>query len=298
VSRHDGDTWDLAFSVGATATAVAAGRALASRGADAPIDDPYAQTLVEAVGIPHFLSVARGEIASVGDELFDTEQMVEHIVVRTRFFDDALLEAAADGVRQVVILASGLDTRAYRLAWPAGTTVFEIDQPSVIEFKTRVLAEAGVTPSATRVPIGVDLREDWPKALHDNGFDPEAPAAWIAEGLLIYLPPEAQDRLLDSITALSAPGSRLATEHMDPAALTGDWAKRLTERGRRQGSDIDLSALFYTGPRTAAGDHLRAADWQVAVLPNAQTYAANGFDPPTDDLIAMVGDSGYLTARR
>jgi methyltransferase (TIGR00027 family) len=148
------------------------------------------------------------------------------------------------------------------------------------------------------VPIGIDLREDWPQALRDSGFDAAAPSAWIAEGLLIYLPPDAQDRLLDSISALSTPGSRIATEHMDPAALTGDWAKRLTERGRRYGSDIDLSALFYTGPRTAAGDHLRAAGWQVTVLPNAQTYAANGFDPPTDDLIAMVGDSGYLSARR
>ena len=90
----------------------------------------------------------------------------------------------------------------------------------------------------------------------------------------------------------------LATEHMDPKALSGDWAEELTERSRRHGSDIDLSALFYTGTAQRAGDYLREHGWQVTVLPNAQAYAAHGFDPPTDDLIAMVGDSGYLSAQR
>ncbi|MBI5340786.1 MAG: class I SAM-dependent methyltransferase [Mycolicibacterium rufum] len=268
MSRTEGDTWDLASSVGATATSVAASRALASRGPDPLIDDPYADLLVEAVGVPHFVAVARGETDI-------PEEMREHIAVRTRFFDDVLTEAADAGVRQVVILASGLDTRAYRL-----------------------LADAGVTPTATRVAVGVDLRDDWPKALRDNGFDAKAPTVWIAEGLLIYLPPEAQDRLLDHISALSAPGSVLATEHMDPKALTGEWAKQLSALSRRHGSDIDLSALFCTGPRTAAGDHPRELGWQVQVLPNAQAYAAHGFDPPTDSLIAMVGDSGYLSAHR
>ncbi len=291
MSRADGDTWDLASSVGATATAVAASRAVTSRGPDPLLDDPYAGLLVEAVGVPHFVALARGETDFPDD-------MRAHITVRTHFFDDVLTDATAGGVRQVVILAAGLDTRAYRLPWPAGTTVFELDQPSVIEFKTRVLADAGVTPRAARVAVGVDLRDDWPKALRDNGFDRSAPTAWIAEGLLIYLPPDAQDRLLDHITALSAEGSVLATEHMDPKALSGDWAKELSERSRRHGSDIDLSALFYTGPRTAAGDHLREHGWEVTVLPNAQAYAAHGFDPPTGDLIAMVGDSGYLSAQR
>lgn len=291
MSRTDGDTWDLASSVGATATAVAASRAVTSRGPDPLLDDPYAGLLVEAVGVPHFVALARGETDFPDD-------MRANIAVRTRFFDDVLTDATAAGVRQVVILASGLDTRAYRLPWPAGTTVFELDQPSVIEFKTRVLTEAGVTAAANRVAVGVDLRDDWPTALRDNGFDASAPTAWIAEGLLVYLPPEAQDRLLDHITALSAAGSVLATEHMDPKALTGEWAKELSARSRRHGSDIDLSALFYAGPRTAAGDHLRERGWQVTVLPTDQAYAAHGFDPPADDLIAMVGDSGYLTAQR
>jgi len=113
---------------------------------------------------------------------------------------------------------------------------------------------------------------------------------------LIYLPPDAQDRLLDNITALSAPGSRLATEHMDAKALTGDWAKAMTERARRHGSDINLEELFYNGPRTSAGDHLSAEGWHVHVLTTAAAYEANGFDPPQDHLLAMVGDSGYLSA--
>ncbi|MEH3141689.1 MAG: SAM-dependent methyltransferase [Mycobacterium kyogaense] len=291
MSRTDGDSWDLATSVGATATSVAASRAAASRGPEPLIDDPYAQLLVDAVGMPEFTAMSRGDA-----EALDGAR--EYIAVRTRFFDDALTDAAAAGVRQIVILASGLDTRAYRLAWPAGTTVFELDQPQVVEFKTRVLSDAGVTPSAQRVAIGVDLRDDWPQALRDNGFDATQPSAWIAEGLLIYLPPDAQDRLLDNIGELSAPGSVLATEHMDTGAMTAEWAKEFTERSRRRGSTIDLSELLYVGERTPAGDHLARAGWQISVLANADAYAAHGFTPPTDNLLAMLGDSGYLTARR
>lgn len=296
MARSEGDTWDLASSVGATATSVAASRALASRGPNPLIDDPYAAVLVEAVGLPHFVRVAHGELGDQADPLFGADQMREHIAVRTRFFDDFFATAVRAGVRQAVILASGLDTRAYRLDWPDDTVVFEIDQPAVIDFKTRVLAEAGAELHIDRRTVGIDLREDWPAALREAGFDPSAPTAWIAEGLLIYLPPEAQDRLLDDITALSAPGSSLATEHMDAKALTGDWAKELSERGRRYGSDIDLNALFYNGPRTPAGEHLRAAGWQVTVLANDQAYGANGFERPSDRLAAMVGDSGYLQA--
>ncbi|OAN34557.1 class I SAM-dependent methyltransferase [Mycolicibacterium iranicum] len=297
MARTEGDTWDLASSVGATATSVAATRALASREPDPLIDDPYAAALVEAVGVPHFIKVANGELGDEADPLFGARQMREHIAVRTRFFDDFFTAAGQQGIRQAVILASGLDTRAYRLRWADGSVVFEIDQPAVIEFKTRVLADAGATPAADRRTVGIDLRDDWPKALREAGFDPSRPTSWIAEGLLIYLPPEAQDRLLDNITSLSAPGSTLATEHMDAKALTGDWAKELSDRGRRYGSDIDLSELFYSGPRTSTGDHLRRQGWQVTIRPNAEAYAANGFEPPNDQLAAMVGDSGYLSAR-
>mgnify|MGYP000166723568 CR=1 FL=1 len=296
MTRTDGDSWDLASSVGATATSVAASRALATRAPDPLITDPYADGLVKAVGLDFCNRIADGELDFAADEMLDRQQMCEQIAVRTRFFDDFFTDAVAAGIRQAVILASGLDTRAYRLPWPAGTTVFEIDQPQVLEFKARTLAHLGATPAADLRTVPVDLRDDWPKALSDNGFDASRPTAWIAEGLLIYLPPDAQDRLLDNITALSAPGSRLATEHMDAKALTGDWAKRLTERSRRSGSTIDLTALFYTGERTGARDHLTAAGWQTTVRTTTEAFAANGFAPPPAELVSLSGDSGYLTA--
>ncbi|MDT5250360.1 MAG: hypothetical protein QOJ28_2994, partial [Mycobacterium sp.] len=222
MTRTDNDTWDLASSVGATATAVAASRAAASQGPDPLLDDPYAEPLVRAVGVEHFVKIVDGELTAEDDPVLNRQAMNEQITVRTRFFDDFFTAATSSGIRQAVILASGLDTRAYRLAWPAGTTVFELDQPDVITFKTRTLAELGAEPTAQRRTVAIDLRDDWPKALLDSGFDPKQPTAWIAEGLLVYLPPEAQDRLLDAITELSTPGSRVATEHMDMTSIPAD----------------------------------------------------------------------------
>lgn len=298
--RHENDTWDLASSVGATATAVAAMRAMASQGPDALLHDPWAAPLVRTVGVEPFVTLVDGGLLAeqAADPVFDPQAMREQIAVRTRFFDDVFLNAARDGIRQAVILASGLDTRAYRLPWPDGTSVFEIDQPAVIEFKSRTLAELGARPSAQRHAVAIDLRDDWPAALRTAGFDATAPTAWIAEGLLVYLPPEAQDRLFDAITALSAPGSRLATEHMDLDALPADWADQLSERTRHLGSTIDLAGLFYLGERASARDYLAGHGWEVAVRTTDEAYAANGFTLPADDLLSLGNGSGYLTATR
>ena len=299
--RYDGDTWDLASSVGATATSVAASRALASQGPDALIHDPYADTLVKAVGLESLIRVANGEAAVEDDDpMLNRRRMTEQIAVRTRFFDDVFTNAARDGIRQAVILASGLDTRAYRMSWPAGSVVFELDQPQVIEFKSRVLADQGVTPTAERRAIGIDLRDDWPTALRDNGFDVNAPTAWIAEGLLIYLPPEAQDRLLDNVTALSAPGSRFATEFMAAGmSLPDAWKDRFKKYSAQIGSDIDLPALFYNGDRNAVSDYLGERGWRISTSTTRESYAANGFELPDDDMALQFSDSaGYLTATR
>lgn len=297
MTRTADDSWDLASSVGATATAVAATRATASQGPDALLDDPWAEPLVRAVGMEMFVKVVDGEsLADDDDPLLNRRAMNEQMAVRTRFFDDFFLDAARAGVRQAVILASGLDTRAYRLPWPAGTVVFEIDQPEVIEFKTRTLADLGAEPTAQRRTVAVDLRNDWAKALKEKGFDPTAPTAWSAEGLLVYLPPEAQDRLFDDITALSAPGSRIATEHMDLSSIPDDWAEKLTERTKRLGSEIDLTELFYTGERNSAADYLAKHGWRNTILPTAEAYAANGFQLPDDELATLGGNSGYLTS--
>lgn len=295
MARTEGDTWDLASSVGSTATGVAALRALASKQRDPLIFDPYADPLVKAVGLEHCNRRADGEMHVEGHPMLDNRRACEQIAVRTRFFDDFLSSAGAAGVRQAVILASGLDTRGYRLDWPAGTVVYEIDQPEVIEFKTRTLAALGASPAAELRSIGVDLRDDWAKALQHSGLNPDAPTAWIAEGLLIYLPPEAQDRLFDAIMALSAPGSRIATEHMDFGGSRDAWLQRVSEWSKHVGSDVDILDLFYTGDRSPAGTYLAERGWKIEVLTSTEAYAANGFEYPKD-MAAVAADSGYLTA--
>jgi methyltransferase (TIGR00027 family) len=296
MARTEGDTWDLASSVGATATGVAASRALASKQPNPLINDPFADALVKAVGLEYCNRMADGELESGDDPLFNRQRICEQIAVRTRFFDDFFTSAASAGIRQAVILASGLDTRAYRLPWPPDAVVFEIDQPQVIEFKSGVLADLGATAAADRLTVAIDLRDDWPTALRDSGFDPTRPTAWIAEGLLIYLPPDAQDRLFDNITALSAPGSLLATEHMDIQGSPEELTEKLNERSRRMGSNIDLAELFYWGERSSAGDYLTSKGWGVTILSTREAYAVNGFEFPDDELTALAGDSGYLSA--
>ncbi len=296
--RSDGDTWDPASSVGATATMVAAARAMASQGPDALLDDPLADPLVRAVGLDPFVRIIDGEVDFEDDPLLNRKTRTQQIAVRTRFFDDFFTGATEAGVRQAVILASGLDTRAYRLRWPEGTVVYEIDQPQVIEFKTNTLAGLGAAPTAERRPISIDLRDDWPKALRENGFDVTRPAAWSAEGLLPYLPPEAQDRLFDNITALSAPGSQLATEHVsDPnAAFSGERLQRFTERWQRFGFDENAADLFYQGERNVVIDYLTTHGWQVTAHAARQLYARNGFEFPEDAMLATFGEMSYVAA--
>jgi methyltransferase (TIGR00027 family) len=296
MARTDNDTWDLASSVGATATAVAASRAMASQNPDALLNDPWADPLVRAVGIDTFVKLIDGETGQTDDPLLNRRAMKEQIAVRTRFFDDFFALAAESGIRQAVILASGLDTRAYRLPWPANTKIFEIDQPEVIAFKTRTLTDLGAEPAAERTTVATDLREDWPAALVEAGFDPKLPTAWSAEGLLVYLPPDAQDRLFDNIAGLSAPGSRIATEHMDLRDVPADWADRLTERSRRIGSNINLAELFYSGDRNPAADYLKDHGWHIDIQTTSQIYAANGFELPDDELASFGDGWGYLTA--
>ena len=294
--RSDGDRWDLASSVGATATAVAAQRAMASQGPDALLDDPFAEPLVRAVGLDPFVRMLDGDAGTDAHPGFDRRTMNEQITVRTRYFDDLFLAAGQAGIRQAVILASGLDTRAYRLQWAAGTVVYEIDQPEVIDFKTSTLDGLSAEPTATRRTVAIDLRDDWVAALIAAGFDPNVPTAWIAEGLLIYLPPEAQDRLFDNITALSASGSRLATEQMDMSKLPADWAQQLTDRSRLGGSTIDLASLFYTGERNTAGDYLTTHGWDVTIRTGEEAFEANGFAMPDNELAQLASSAGYLTA--
>ncbi|MFJ4657325.1 class I SAM-dependent methyltransferase [Nocardia sp. NPDC088792] len=293
-SRCDGDAWDPASGVGATATMAAAVRAMASRGDGRLIDDRFAEPLVRAVGIEFLSRLASGEAGDTVEEVW-----VDIAVVRTKFYDEFFLGAANSGIGQVVILGSGLDSRAYRLLWPAGTVVYEVDQPQVVEFKTRILGELGAVPTADRRVAGVDLRDDWPDALRAAGFDPGRPTAWSAEGLLGYLPPEAQDGLLDTITELSAPGSRVATESK-PNPRPGDedstkeGLQRISERWSGHGYAPDMARLRYFGARNEAGPYLAERGWALDGVSIRDLFAANGFSSLKDDEMRM-GDLRYVS---
>jgi methyltransferase (TIGR00027 family) len=307
MARTDDDTWDLSNSVGATATGVAVGRALASRGPNPLITDPFAEPLVRAVGVNFFTRIASGELdpAHVDDNGdFGMQRMGAMMGVRTRFFDEFFLAAANDGIRQAVILASGLDARAYRLPWPAGTTVFEIDQAQVIEFKTETLAELGATPTADRRAVPVDLRHDWPAELRAAGYDPSKPTAWSAEGLLPFLPPEAQDRLLDNITALSPAGSQLATENVqgagDAVQTMADRMREVTDQWRDHGFDIEMTDLWYAGDRNDVVDYLDGRGWTTSATGVAELAGAYGLLLPADtaDRAVTLASLQYVTAIR
>jgi methyltransferase (TIGR00027 family) len=287
MTRTDQDSWDLASSVGATATMVAAARALASNEASPIINDPYAAPLVRAVGLDFFRRLVDGEVA-LSDASDDGERHLQletdSIAVRTRFFDDFFLNAARDGIRQSVILAAGLDARAYRLAWPSDSVVYEVDQPQVIEFKSTTMSGLGAAPAAERRTVSIDLREDWPTALRSNGFDVTQPTAWSAEGLLMYLPPEAQDRLFDNITALSAKGSKLSTEyHGESDTTMTERAKQFNQRWAKIGCDIDLSGLFFDGERSNVVDYLTSRGWQVSARPRRELFTDYGRTFPDDE---------------
>lgn len=300
MARSDDDSWDLASSVGATATLVAAGRALASRQPDALIDDPYAEALVRAVGIEFFTKLLDGVITVDGaDDGGAARLMTDVMAVRTRFFDDFFAAASQAGLRQAVILAAGLDSRAYRLPWPDGTVVYEIDQPRVVEAKSVTMAGIGATPTCDRRTVAADLRDEWPEALRSTGFDPTRPTAWIAEGLLVYLPPEAQDRLFDDVTALSAPGSRLATEyHPDGGSSLADRADAINGAWRQHGFEVDLGGLFYDGDRTPVADYLTGHGWQVDARTRAEMCARYGRADVVAGLLAPMRDSLSITATK
>jgi methyltransferase (TIGR00027 family) len=275
--RTDNDTWDIASSVGATAVMVAAARAAETTRPDPLIEDPFAGILVAGAGAGSWQYIAdEAFVARMAEYDPEIGVLFEHMknyqAVRTHFFD-AFFSAAVDaGIRQIVILASGLDSRAYRLPWPTGTTVYEIDQPLVLEYKTSTLAEHGAQPTAERREVPIDLRQDWPVALTAAGFDPARPAAWLAEGLLMYLPADAQDRLFAQITELSAPGSRIAAESMGVHAE--DRRERMRERFASIAAQVDIEPMDITELTYEDPDRANVAQWLSAHGWTAQEVAS------------------------
>jgi len=303
MGRTNNDSWDLVTSVGATATMVASGRARASRAENALIEDRFAEPLVRAVGIDFFTRWAIGELDSVDIDVpgapWGMQRMTDIQAARTRYIDAFFADAVfseAPGIRQVVILASGLDARGYRLAWPAGMTVFEIDQPQVIEFKTATMAELGAEPTADVRAVPIDLRHDWPSALREAGFDTERPAAWAAEGLLGFLPADAQDRLLDSITALSADGSRLVAEVFLNSSANQQALNAAIHKWREHGLDVELDNPGFPGERNDVATYLEDRGWRPVRTQLNELLADNGLPLQSGDADAPFGKNYYCTA--
>ncbi|OBG12040.1 SAM-dependent methyltransferase [Mycolicibacterium celeriflavum] len=291
--RTDDDTWDITTSVGSTALFVAAARALEAQKPDPVAVDEFAEVFCRAVG---------GEWADLLDGRAPEHPLMTEFgadfvnfqAVRTRYFDDYFRAAAAAGVRQIVLLAAGLDSRGYRLDWPDGTVLFELDQPQVLEFKRQALA--GHRPRAERREIAVDLRNDWPQALRDHGFDPAKPSAWIAEGLLIYLPAAAQRQLFTGIDAMAAAGSHAAVEEAAPMDAAAFEAKKAEEQAA--GGDDTFFNLVYNEQREPAADWFGARGWRAETTPLPDWLRTNGRPVPADDSEAatMVGTISLVSA--
>jgi methyltransferase (TIGR00027 family) len=293
--RSDDDQWDIVSGVGYTALLVAGWRAVHAASPQPLVRDEFAQYFIKASQDPYLAGV----LANPGNSEDETA-FPRLYGVQTRFFDDFFAAAGDAGIRQAVIVAAGLDSRAYRLEWTNGTTVFEIDQPKVLEFKARVLGERGATPNARRTELSADLRTDWPTPLKGAGFDPQSPSAWSVEGLLPYLTDDAQTALFSRITELSAPGSRVALgalgsrlDHDQLAAL------ETSHPGVNMSGDVDFSALTYE-PKTDPAEWLAAHGWAVEPVRNTlELQAGYGLTPPEVDVkIDAFMHSQYITASR
>lgn len=291
VARTENDSWEITESVGATALGVAAARAAETRGENPLISDPFAQVFLDAAGDGvwnwHSAPQLPPELIEAEPQLpMQMQAMVGYMASRTAFFDEFFLDATGAGIRQAVILAAGLDARSWRLAWPAGTTVYELDQPRVLDFKASTLAEHGAQPSCHRVAVAVDLRQDWPEALRQAGFDASAPSAWSAEGLMPYLPAAAQELLLERVQGLTVPGSRVAVEALGPKFLDPQLRAKRRERMDRIRSlmaQVDpqrevprTDELWYFEEREDVGEWFGRHGWDVTVTPSDELMAGYG----------------------
>jgi methyltransferase (TIGR00027 family) len=300
MARADEESRVLATGVGVTATFGAVARAVATK--KGLMKDAFAEPLVRAAGVDYFTRMVDNERTSADDGADPvTTGLIDILAAHTRFLDEFLADAGRAGIRQVVILASGLDTRPYRLWWPPGTTLYEIDRPQVLDFKSEVLHGLGATLTANRRAVGVDLWQDWPAALRRVGFDAAQPTVWIAEQVLVgYLPPDTQNRLLQDVTAVSAAGSRFAADHM-PA-----WTPMHLEAGRafidgwrQHGLDVDLASLTYPGEYRHVPEYLASRGWATAERNIVELLTAIGLAElwrgGPDDLAVTPR---YLTAMR
>ena len=261
--RSDNDTWDINSSVGVTALAVAACRVGESAAPDSLVSDPFAAAFIAvAAASPHYPDGYQSLAA----------QLRPYLGARTRFFDEFFADAASAGIEQAVILASGLDARPWRTTMPART--FEIDLPLVLEFKQRVLHDAGATPRTEHSPIGIDLREDWATALTEAGFSPKLRTAWLAEGLLPFLPAAAQEGLFAVVDELSAPGSVIAAEEFLETMRKLTSSPVIAEAVDKLG--VDVPDLIFDEDAVDAAAWFTEHDWSTRELTAVDGAAGYG----------------------
>jgi methyltransferase (TIGR00027 family) len=290
------DSWDIATSVGATAVMVALARAAETASANPLIRDQFAGPLVstpELDGVREQVAAWWAAERDEGEEpeaAVRSQEMVNYQAVRTHFFDEYFAGAVAAGVRQVVILAAGLDSRAYRLDWPAGTTVYEIDLPKVLEYKAETLGSHGAAPIADRRPVAVDLRHDWPKALREAGFDAGRPTAWLAEGLLPFLPPAAQEALFTSIDMLSGSGSHVAIENFgtdqEKRREAEERWQELKAKREARGQDTSFNPFdlwFEDEGRPECADWFAERGWTTRTVNAREEATRLGREPQSED---------------
>jgi methyltransferase (TIGR00027 family) len=269
MARTDDDTWDITESVGATALGVAMARAAESACACPLFTDPYAQLFVDA-------AVERGWRPPSSGPMAERLRMIGgYAAVRTKWFDEQFIAAGAHGIEQAVILAAGLDARAWRLPWVHGTVVYEIDQPRVLEFKAETLAAHGARPAAGYRAVAADLRQDWPNALREAGFDESSLTVWSAEGLMPYLPPAGQDLLFERIADLSAPGSRVAVEAFSPSFFDPEYLERRLDQATND--------LWYVEKRTDLAQWLTRRGWEVTAIDALDLMRRYGRSPAGGD---------------
>lgn len=267
--------------VGATALWVAYLRARETVRPHRLFSDPYAARFLDAApGWPPEIEEDDGPVSAAG------AAFAWQAAVRTRFLDDSLLAAGNDGCRQAVLLAAGLDARAYRLDWPAGTRLFEVDTPDVLRFKESVLDGQGAVPRCDRTVVEADLREDWQELLVSAGFDATRRTAWLVEGLLVYLSAGEVARLLSAVAALSTAGSRLCLEHGGIALTAIDnrvWSVPVVRA---------IASLWRGGMGEATPGWLAGNGW--AVQTHALDAVGESYQRPAP--VATVG--GFVTASR
>jgi methyltransferase (TIGR00027 family) len=310
MARIDDDSWDITEGVGATAMGMAVARAAEASKERPLFDDPYAQYFVDAAlaqgWTPKYTEAAMAQIAEADPGVARFIQaMTDYGRARTKFLDDFFAGELGD-ILQVVILAAGLDVRAWRLPWAEGTVAYEIDMPRVLGFKLETLRARGAEATARVVSVPFDLRNDWPKALRQHGFDDSVATAWSVEGLLPYLPPDAQDLLFERLNALSAPGSRLVVDAYTDEFYSGEadslgranTSRMRTTKGASGAADmLDRDQLLFSGTRTDVCEWLAQRGWTTTRVSAVDTMTRYGHPPP-EDVDAWALSADFVTARK